>query len=140
MLLTESVLLFAVHVIKKRRAQPFTIQISNESPILSWDAYFMAIAILSGMRSNDPVRKVGACVVDDKNRIISIGYNGFPRGCADCDLPWTKHSKNWLDTKYPYYLQSNDLEDVKASEIVFAFYYEYSKRSSLRNLPLETQR
>ena len=48
--------------------------------------------------------QVGACIVNDDNIILSIGYNGFPRGCADSSLPWSKRAKSGsiLDTKYPY--------------------------------------
>ena len=75
---------------------------NHQSQHLSWDEYFMAIANISALRSKDPNRKVGCCLVDeDSKRILAIGYNGFPRGCPDSKLPWTKHGK-WLDTKYPY--------------------------------------
>ncbi|KAL0357598.1 UNVERIFIED_CONTAM: putative deoxycytidylate deaminase [Sesamum calycinum] len=61
---------------------------------LSWDDYFMAIAFLSAERSKDPNRQVGACLVSEKGIILGIGYNGFPRGCSDDKLPWSKKSKN----------------------------------------------
>ena len=68
----------------------------------SWDEYFVGVAKISGMRSKDPSRQVGCCLVEKKTkRILAIGYNGFPRGCHDSDLPWGKEGK-WLDTKYPY--------------------------------------
>ncbi|KAL4448403.1 hypothetical protein ABPG75_005622 [Micractinium tetrahymenae] len=71
---------------------------------LSWDDYFMAVAFLSAQRSKDPNKQVGACIVDQNNVICGIGYNGFPRGCADSELPWSKKSRRGdpLDTKYPY--------------------------------------
>lgn len=64
----------------------------------------MAVAFLSAQRSKDPNKQVGACIVDRKNVICGIGYNGFPRGCHDTSLPWAKKSENGnaLDTKYPY--------------------------------------
>ncbi len=68
---------------------------------LSWDEYFMALAILSGMRSKDPNSQVGACIVNEENRIVGIGYNGFPAGCSDDELPWSREGE-YLDTKYPY--------------------------------------
>jgi deoxycytidylate deaminase len=55
---------------------------------LSWDDYFMAIAFLSARRSKDPLTPTGACLVDEENRVIGIGYNGFPWGCPDDLLPW----------------------------------------------------
>lgn len=67
---------------------------------IDWDTYFMGISLLSGKRSKDPATQVGACIVRD-NKILSIGYNGFPNGCNDDDFPWDK-SDNWLNSKYPY--------------------------------------
>lgn len=68
---------------------------------LSWDEYFMAVAILSGQRSKDPNTQVGACVANDRNKIVGVGYNGFPWGCSDDELPWDREG-SYLDTKYPY--------------------------------------
>lgn len=70
--------------------------------VLSWDDYFMSIAFLSAMRSKDPSTQVGACIVNDDNKIQGIGYNGFPRGCDDAKLPWARKGASELDTKYPY--------------------------------------
>jgi len=68
---------------------------------LDWDEYFMAIAKLSAMRSKDPNTQVGACVVSEDNRILSIGYNGTPNGfCDDC-FPWKREGKP-TETKYLY--------------------------------------
>lgn len=77
---------------------------SKRKGYLSWDDYFMAIAFLSAERSKDPNRQVGACLVSQNGIILGIGYNGFPRGCPDDELPWSKKSKtgNPLETKYPY--------------------------------------
>ena len=69
--------------------------------ILDWDNYFMGVALLSSMRSKDPNSQVGACIVNDQNRIVGVGYNGFPKNCSDTDLPWTREGA-WLNTKYPY--------------------------------------
>ena len=68
---------------------------------ISWDEYFMGVAQLSAMRSKDPNTQVGACIVNAKKRIIGIGYNGFPTGCSDDELPWDREG-DFLDTKYPY--------------------------------------
>ncbi len=68
---------------------------------ISWDEYFMGLAVLSAMRSKDPSTQVGACIVNKSNKIVGIGYNGFPIGCSDDTLPWQR-SGEWLDTKYPY--------------------------------------
>ena len=68
---------------------------------LTWDEYFMGVAMLSSYRSKDPNTQVGACIVDGQNRILSTGYNGFPLGCSDDDFPWGR-SGEANDTKYPY--------------------------------------
>ena len=68
---------------------------------LSWDEYFMAVALLSGQRSKDPNTQVGACVANRQNKIVGVGYNGFPWGCSDDELPWAREG-SYLDTKYPY--------------------------------------
>lgn len=66
---------------------------------LSWDEYFMGVAILASMRSKDPSTQVGACIVSEDNIILSTGYNGFPRGCSDDEFPWDREGE---ETKYPY--------------------------------------
>jgi len=68
---------------------------------ISWDQYFMGVAFLSAMRSKDESSQVGACIVNQKNRIVGIGYNGLPIGCRDTEFPWEREGA-FLDTKYPY--------------------------------------
>ena len=68
---------------------------------ISWDEYFMGIAVLSSLRSKDPNTQVGACIVSPDKKIIGVGYNGFPTGCSDDELPWQREGE-WLETKYPY--------------------------------------
>lgn len=67
---------------------------------LNWDEYFMGIAILSAKRSKDPSTQVGACIVDPNNKVVSIGYNGMPRGVDDDQIPWG-HGEG-LESKYLY--------------------------------------
>jgi len=74
---------------------------SKRSDYISWEEYFMAVAQLSARRSKDPNTQVGACIVNKNKRIIGIGYNGFPAGCSDDQLPWSREGA-FLDTKYPY--------------------------------------
>ena len=69
---------------------------------LKWDEYFMGLAILASMRSKDPNTQVGCCIVDSDNRVLSLGYNGFPIGCSDDEFPWDREAKNSYDTKYNY--------------------------------------
>ncbi len=61
----------------------------------------MGIAMLSSYRSKDPNTRVGACIVNNRNRIMSMGYNGFPMGCSDDEFPWERTGEEY-DTKYPY--------------------------------------
>ena len=68
---------------------------------ISWDEYFMGVALLSARRSKDPSTQVGACIVNDKNKIVGAGYNGLPMGCDDDEFPWEKQG-DFLQTKYPY--------------------------------------
>ena len=68
---------------------------------LNWEEYFMGIAKLSAMRSKDPSTQVGACIVSNDNRILSIGYNGCPNGFSDDDFPWDREGEP-LNTKYMY--------------------------------------
>ena len=68
---------------------------------ISWDEYFMGVALLSAKRSKDPSTQVGACIVNEDKRIVGIGYNGFPRGCEDKIFPWEREGK-FLTTKYAY--------------------------------------
>ena len=68
---------------------------------ISWDEYFMGVAALSGMRSKDPSTQVGACIVSENNKILSMGYNGFPNGCDDDVFPWERTGEE-NETKYPF--------------------------------------
>ena len=68
---------------------------------ISWDDYFMGVALLSARRSKDPATQVGACIVNRQNKIVGAGYNGLPAGCDDDQFPWGKQGE-FLDTKYPY--------------------------------------
>lgn len=61
---------------------------------ITWDEYFMGVAKLSAMRSKDPSTQVGACIVSADNKILSMGYNGFPKGCSDDDFPWEKENES----------------------------------------------
>lgn len=72
---------------------------------INWDEYFMGVAHLSGMRSKDPNTQVGACIVSKMNKILSMGYNGFPLGCSDEEFPWAREGEE-LETKYPFVTHS----------------------------------
>lgn len=69
--------------------------------VLSWDEYFMGLAHLSSFRSKDPSTQVGAVIVDQNNKVVSIGYNGLPLGCSDDEFPWQREG-SMLESKYAY--------------------------------------
>ena len=73
----------------------------KRSEYLTWDEYFMGVAMLSAGRSKDPGTQVGACIVSPTNRIMSVGYNGMPSGCSDDNYPWDREGEA-LKTKYLY--------------------------------------
>jgi len=68
---------------------------------ISWNEYFMGVAKMSAMRSKDPSTQVGACIVSEDNKILSMGYNGLPIGCSDDEFPWTREGDP-LENKYVY--------------------------------------
>ena len=74
---------------------------SKRENYISWDEYFMGVAILSSKRSKDPSTQVGACIVNSDKKIVGIGYNGFPNGVDDDVFPWTNKGE-YVETKYPY--------------------------------------
>ena len=71
----------------------------KRSDYISWDEYFMGIALLAAKRSKDPNTQVGACIVDSNNVILTTGYNGFPKGCSDDEFPWNRDGDF---NKYPF--------------------------------------
>lgn len=82
---------------------------SKRKDYISWDEYFMGVADLSGLRSKDPNTQVGACIVSEDNKILSMGYNGFPKGCSDDDFPWARECEgddSQYNTKYMYVTHS----------------------------------
>jgi deoxycytidylate deaminase len=97
---------------------------------LPWDDYFMSVAFLSAQRSKDPNTQVGACIVNPSKRVVGIGYNGFPAGCSDDVLPWTRNAaEGTLHTKYPFvcHAEANAIlnkgaADVRGSTIYVALF------------------
>ena len=100
---------------------------------LSWDGYFMGIAATASFRSKDPSTQNGACIVDPIDLIpLSIGYNGFPRGCHDNKFPWTKKAEKEYDTKYNYveHAERNSIYSAarKGIKIEGSVIYLYSEK------------
>lgn len=91
---------------------------------LNWDEYFMGIALFTAQRSKDPNTNVGACIVGDDNRILSLGYNGMPIGCSDDDFPWEREGQ-LFDTKYAYvcHAEMNAILNYSGSSIKGAKMY-----------------
>ena len=97
---------------------------------ITWDEYFMGIALLSAERSKDPSTQVGACIVSENNKILSTGYNGMPIGCNDDEMPWVREAEKPNDTKYPFVchaelnaiLNSPSLIDNKNAKIYVALF------------------
>lgn len=86
---------------------------------ITWEQYFMGLALLSSERSKDPSTQVGACIVNKENKIVSVGYNGAPTGYDDDkDMNWERDG-DFLNTKYAYVCHSelnailNSNTDVK---------------------------
>lgn len=102
--------------------------VKKRQDYISWDEYFMGVALLSAKRSKDPSTQVGACIVNNKNKIVGAGYNGLPMGCDDDEFPWEKQGA-FLDTKYPYICHAElnailnnigmDLKDCKIYTALF---------------------
>ena len=106
---------------------------------ISWDEYFMGIALLSARRSKDPSTQVGACIVNDRNKIMSVGYNGFPQGCSDDDFPWER-SGDEFETKYASYDFITHNVEVVDGELVetYTFKNVSDHVKDLQNLGLLT--
>lgn len=94
---------------------------------LTWDEYFMGIALLSAKRSKDPSTQVGACIINKNKKVVGLGYNGFPIGCDDDSLPWDREG-DFLETKYPYVCHAelnailNSIKDLHECSIYVALF------------------
>ena len=91
---------------------------------ISWDEYFMGVALLAAKRSKDPSTQVGACIVDENNRILSTGYNGFPKGCSDDEFPWGRDESEG-ETKYPFVVHAelNAILNTRGKSLVGSTVY-----------------
>jgi len=74
-----------------------------------WDYYFISMAFLIAQRSLDESTKYGAIVVSNDNTILSIGYNGPPRGCNDRNVPQNRPEK------YLWFLHAEEAAIVNAA-------------------------
>ncbi|MBO4440659.1 dCMP deaminase family protein [bacterium] len=100
---------------------------TKRTDYISWDQYFMGVALLSAQRSKDPNTQVGACIVNGEHRIVGVGYNGFPAGCDDNLLPWDREGR-FLDTKYPFVVHAelnailNSIQNLRGCTIYVALF------------------
>lgn len=95
--------------------------------VLTWDEMFMGVALVASGRSKDPGTQVGACIVNPDNKIVGVGYNGFPTGCHDDDFPWGRDGEPWR-TKYMYVVHAelnailNATQSLKGCRIYVALF------------------
>lgn len=82
----------------------------------SWDETFMQMCKVIAQRSKDPNTQTGACIVNDKNIIMGLGYNGFPRGCGDDNLSWAREGE-FCDTKYPFVVHAEENAVLNANAV-----------------------
>jgi len=80
---------------------------SPRTDYLSWDECFIQMAYLISQRSKDPVTQTGAVIVDDRQVVVGMGYNGWPRGIETNDLPWAREGQH-ADTKYAYVVHAEE--------------------------------
>lgn len=97
---------------------------SKRNDYINWDSYFMGVAMLSAQRSKDPSTQVGACIVSNDNKILSVGYNGAPNGYDDNSMPWDREG-DFLNTKYAYvcHAELNAILNNKGSNLEGAKIY-----------------
>ena len=105
----------------------------KRSDYISWDGYFMGVAFLSALRSKDPSTRNGSCIVDEKNRIVGTGYNGFPRNCDDDAYPWAREGATEMDKKYLWVIHSecNAIHNSVSRDLDDCRLYLYSEKGYL---------
>ena len=80
--------------------------------VISWDEYFMGIALLSAMRSKDPTIQEGACIVSENNKVLSISYNTPPNG-------YSAERFNWNDKSQVVHATSNAILNYQGNQSDF---------------------
>ena len=84
--------------------------------VISWDEFFMRVAMAAKMRSKDPNTQVGACIADTNNRILSVGYNGTPAGLEDDEFPWETTDDPLTDKhNYVIHAEANAILNYRGS-------------------------
>jgi len=84
--------------------------------VISWDEFFMRVAIAASLRSKDPNTQVGACIADTNHRILSVGYNGTPSGIDDDEFPWGANEDPLFDKhNYVMHAEANAILNYRGS-------------------------
>lgn len=84
--------------------------------VISWDEFFMRVAIDASLRSKDPNTQVGACIADTNHRILSVGYNGTPSALNDDDFPWVSTGDPMTDKhSYVIHAEANAVLNYRGS-------------------------
>ena len=97
------------------------------SKVINWTQYFMGVAKLSAFRSKDPNTQVGACIVNEANKIVGVGYNGLPWGCEDNEFPWEVREGDLYETKYPF------SRTIAVSPFIFIIFINNFTNTTLNN-------
>ena len=80
---------------------------------ISWEEYSLGIAEVVSLRSEDTWRKVGVCILDKDNRVISTGYNGLVSGKNVDETFWEDREKR---LPFVIHAETNALSLVKNGE------------------------
>lgn len=84
--------------------------------VITWDEFFMRVAVAAQLRSKDPNTQVGACIADTNHRILSVGYNGTPSALNDDDFPWGVSDDPLLDKhSYVVHAEANAVLNYRGS-------------------------
>ena len=84
--------------------------------VISWDEFFMRVAVAASLRSKDPNTQVGACIAGTDHRILSVGYNGTPSGIDDDEFPWDTTDDPLTDKhNYVIHAEANAILNYRGS-------------------------
>lgn len=94
---------------------------------ISWDECFMQMAYLMAMRSKDPSTQAGAVIVDQNKVIVGLGYNGFPRGIDEGQLPWSR-TGGFTESKYAFVVHAERMPSTMLIRMCIVFYIAHFSR------------
>ena len=105
-------------------------KVSPRNPELDWDECFMGIAKILSLRSKYPSSQVGACIVSQDHRILSVGYNGTPNSIDDKDINWSSENDDIMEIKNTWVVHAElnailnfrgNTKDLEGSSIYVTF-------------------